>query len=184
MPYQHQHDLHTAYVQMCLERIELGYEPYMITLMFNPLPGSAVAVARSMDAATEALYSNILHRIFRHSDRMPITALPLWITCPDFPVSKMVKSTVRDVRVNDGRHAHINTLVPQISRLRLPFNLWLAQHADRFAGPGHAIARIHVTRITETPDRTFDYALKSLSRGRATSDDVLVLPRTRSEMQS
>ncbi|MFP9138553.1 hypothetical protein ACLI1C_15345 [Devosia sp. XGJD_8] len=167
-----------------MDRIELGFEPYVITVMFNPLTGSSAAVARNMDRAVEDLYSIVVQRMFRRPKEMPLLSLPLWITCPDFPVQKLLKTTLADARVNNGAHMHIPALSPPNTRLDLPFNLWLDQNKTRYSGPGHAIARIYVQRVYETPENAFDYALKSLGRGRATSDDVLVLPRTRSEIHT
>jgi len=184
MANRHQHELQLAYTQMCMDRIALGFEPFMIAVMFNPLPGSANTVARSMEQAIEAIYGSVLNRMFRHHDRMPLLDLPLWIACPDYPVSKSGKMTLREASVNDGRHMHVNALIPTGTRLPNQFNLWLAENDHHYAGPGRAIAGLQVQRIYETPEKAFDYDLKSLGRGRATSDDILVLPRTHSEMRA
>jgi hypothetical protein len=181
MPYQTGRDLELAYTQKCLDRIARGFQPHLITLMFNPLPSSNMA--RQMERETERLYANVLTWMFRHPDRMDIGDLPFWVTCPDYPVNKLGKLTLRDASVNDGMHMHVSAIVPPSSRLKLPFNLWLAQNKERYSGPGHAIAKIEVVRIYTTPELAFRYALKSLGRGRATGDDVLVLPRTHDEMR-
>jgi hypothetical protein len=180
----HQAQLEAAYTEMCLDRLDLGFEPVLITLMFNPLPGSQATVARTMEQVIEKMYGDVVRNMFRHPGRKDLLELPLWIACPDYPVNKSNKMTIRETTVNSGMHTHIPAMVPTGTRLELPFNLWLEENKHLYCGPGKAVARIHVLRIYETPEDAFRYAFKSLGRGRANSDDVLVLPRTHSEMQS
>lgn len=184
MPNAVNRNLHNAYVQMALERLDLGFVPYLLTLMFNPLPGSPNRVQATMMQEAEWLYGQILTRLHRHPRRMQMVEMPLWIVAPDFPVPKTNKQQLRDVSINDGRHLHAAVLIPPHSRLELPFNLYLTQNADRYAGSGRWLARIDIRGVYDTPAVAFGYAFKALERGTAGSDDMMVLPRSHSEMPS
>lgn len=182
MPYIANRDLQNAYTSMAIERLDQGFEPYMLTLMFNPIHGSADIQLSTMQKEATWLYGRLLTRAFRSPNEVPLADLPLWIVCPDYPVPKSHKQPLRDVSINDGRHLQGAVMCPPTSRLKKPFNLDLAERASDFSGPGRTMARIHVQRIYTTPEVAFDYVFKALDRGRVTGDDILVLPRTHSEM--
>jgi len=171
-----------GYADMVIERIELGFMPYLLTFMFHALAGKPASVARQMEHEIERVYAKCLTRVFRNPANIDILNLPMWIVCPDYPVPKHEKSGVTEIALNDGRHAHAIGLMPTNSRMRGTLDEHFEERQDLYAGPGRAIARVHAKPITFSPAYAMEYALKSLSRGRTNSDDMLILPRTYSEM--
>jgi hypothetical protein len=57
-----------------------------------------------------------------------------------------------------------------------------AAHQARFIRPGFPLLRLYAEPITHDPRYVAEYALKSVLRGRASLDEILVLPRVRGEL--
>ena len=94
---------------------------------------------------------------------------------------KESKDHLADIVNNDGRHYHAIDLMPPWTRSACSMSDLIAEHQLALAGPWRPLARLHAQTIVETPERAVAYVLKSLTRGRVTSDELLVLPRARSE---
>src|SRR5829696_5658998 len=84
----HNEIISSGYGGMARERLEEGWDGYLITFMFKSLRGSRASVIRQMEREVERVYATILTRIIREPRKHPISELPLWIVCPDFPVPK------------------------------------------------------------------------------------------------
>src|SRR3954469_6826546 len=115
----------SGYGSMVKERLEQGWDGYLISLMFNRVRGSRLNVIRQMEREVERVYSTVLTRIIRDPRKVSILALPLWIVCPDYPVpkhAKHAKQALRDVTVNDGLHMHGIALIPPWNRMNEQFD--------------------------------------------------------------
>lgn len=102
----------SGYGTMVTERLEHGWEGYLITLMFNRIRGPQPSVIRQMQREVERVYATVLTRIIRNPRKIPLFGLPLWIVFPDYPVPKHAKMELRDVVLNGGLHLHGIALVP------------------------------------------------------------------------
>src|SRR5829696_7310266 len=96
--------INSGYGDMVKSRLRQGWDGYLISFMFNRARGSRPSVIRQMHREVERIYSTVLTRIIRDPRKVPIVTLPLWIVCPDYPVPKHAKQSLRDVTVNDGLH--------------------------------------------------------------------------------
>jgi hypothetical protein len=169
---------------MINERLEEGWQGYLISFMFKSLRGSRASVIRQMEKEVERVYAGVLKQLFRHPRKVPSLLMPLWIVCPDFPVPKHEKKELREVSINSGLHFQGVAAMPPGTRL----NCGLDDHFELFQGhyvrSGLPLARVHAAPITHNPEYVAEYTLKSIPRRRLDFDHVLILPRSRSEMSA
>ena len=109
--------------------------------------------------------------------------LPKLVLAPDFPVPKHSKVQLRDVTINNGLHWHglilANPLAPQLpGKLDIHINENLGKY---LAG---SIRTIDAIPITHDPEYVTGYGMKGLKRSSFSEDDVLILPRSVSELPS
>ena len=161
------------------KRLADGYDAYVLTFMFQPLPPSARAAI--MAGTIEAAYSRTVTRLVRYPNTAYNQARPfIWLGLPDYPVPKRRKHSLRDVVVNDGRHVHVVVLVPPFTRLKRPFDAFFELNYSMFLGGG--VQRVHVEPLDRTVNHAVRYFAKSVSRGRIGVDDVIFLPRSLYEL--
>ena len=174
----------SGYGAMVTERLEHGWEGYLITLMFNRIRGPQPSVIRQMQREVERVYATVLTRIIRNPRKIPLFGLPLWIVFPDYPVPKHAKMELRDVVLNGGLHLHGIALVPPWNWMNCGLDDHFEMAQELYVRRGHPLCRVHAVPITTNPGYVTGYALKMIPRRRLAFDDVLVLPRSHSEMQS
>lgn len=179
----------SAYGTMAESFLDEGYDPTLLTFMFHSQRPHSVAMgAEEHENMTEAdaittVYARSLTRIYRRP-HAPENAgkLPVWFACPDYPVPKHAKMSLHEVLRNGGRHWHAIALVPPFCRLRVPFDRLINENPAVFTvGP---LVRVHAQSIKSRLGYVAGYGLKSISRGRASFDDLLILPRSERELES
>lgn len=170
--------------EMVQERVAVGWMPYLLTFMFNPLGGTQKHQVALMNDEIVRTYYKVLTRICRNPRNVPTHLKPLWIASPDFPVHKHKKDNFQSIAVNDGLHFHALALIPPENRLGRSFDTFINEKPERFSGRDRYLRMLHILEITEDADYVAEYALKSINHGRTTFDDVLVLPYARSERPS
>ena len=97
-----------AYGDWLQEWLDQGWDGYLVTFLFNQLPGSRRAMVQQMHQHLEnRWYGRLATRTVR-KPRSPVWApyLPKGIFVPDLPVPKRSKQSLRDVSTNDGLHMH------------------------------------------------------------------------------
>jgi hypothetical protein len=127
------------------------------------------------------IYSTMLTRIVRrpHSARA-FGRLPIWLVAPDFAVPKKQKKSLREVAVNDGLHLHAIAIIPAQSRLRkLAAHVQGNQHL--YIKDGSVVCRVDAKRINTTAAKAVAYGMKSITRRRCDTDDLLIFPRAANE---
>jgi len=171
-----------AYYQMVQRVMNAGYDPYIITLMFNQMPGNARSIAQAMERETERTYTRLLTRIIKKPANLPIDCMPLLLASPDWPVPKYSKISHKDAIINDGRHIQGIFLVPPINRMKKTLVEIVTAQQSFFAGPVRALSLLRVDPIDQTPEKAFRYVMKSVSRLRIGDGDIILLPKAHSEM--
>jgi hypothetical protein len=163
------------------EYYDLEWTPYFMTFMFRQIPGSIEEKLRQMHKGISRFYGTLASRVVR-SPRSPKWAhlLPRGVFYPDGPCYTGRKSELSKVKINDGLHFHGIILVPNQSRLKVPF-LQHLRDKKRSYGRGD-ILMIHAEPNRDHHRFVADYAGKAVKRGRTAYDDVLVLPRTGAEL--
>ncbi len=172
-----------GYITMMEERVFGGWEPYLITLMFNQLTGNEQTKQRQMLKECEIVYARLLTRLIKRPHNTPTEQMPFWISCFDWPVNKREKTALPDILTNDGMHVHAFLMVPPNAKTGDRLGDIVARSPKSFlVGEGMSLARLHVEPIEKTAPRAALYTLKQVPRKRMTSADILVLPKSQSEL--
>lgn len=171
-----------GYTQLVTDRIKQGWSCYLVTVLFQQIPGSRPTIISRMKQEIQGLYSTLITRVHRKPRIASPDELPILIGAVDLPVYKFDRSSAPLVRCNGGLHFHALILIPDRSRLREPLQDHLQANAHLY-GMGGAISKIDVRPVTGGYERVVDYVFKTIKRGWVTYDEgVLILPRTRDEL--
>lgn len=176
-------DVVAGYAKLVADRVDEGWHPHLATLMFAPLPGKPESVIAQMRAEAERVYRIFLPRVVRR----PLASgsagrLPILIAAPDGPVGKRDKP-LASISINNGVHLHGVLLVPPSSRLPVPVHEHFRHQQALYVRDGRRVLRVDVRPVDRDLERVVAYALKGLSRRRFALDDLIVLPRTASEVR-
>ena len=177
-------DLIIGYTELIQQRVQDGWRPYLITFMFNQLPGSPSAVVKQMHGEVERVYATFVTRVVR-KPRSPQSAdrLPVLIGFADLPVAKRERKQLREVALNDGLHYHGILLMPAQSRMRTGLAFHFMKYHRLYLKDRSRLDRLHVRPIDTDPGYVVRYTLKALENGRLPYDDcVLVLPKSVTEL--
>jgi hypothetical protein len=174
-------DLVDGYCRIVDERLRQGWEPWLLTFEFHPLPGCPASWPVYIQARLADFYSLALTRIIRRPMKEPLDRLPFMLGMPDLPVAKRAKIAPLPV-INDGLHAHALYLVPPRTRLKGKADGVLLEDLDFF----RAMCRLQtldIRPVTYTPEKALLYIMKSLARRRFGSDEIWIFPRTHGEVR-
>lgn len=173
-----------GYTQLVTDRIQQGWSCYLVTVLFQQIPGSRPTIISRFKQEIQRVYSTLVTRVHRKPRTAPPDELPILIGAVDLPVNKSDRSSAPLVRCNGGLHFHALILIPDRSRLREPLQDHFQNCAHLYETDG-AITKIDVRPVTNGYERVVDYVFKTIKRGRVSYDEgVLVLPRTRGELTS
>ena len=173
-----------GYGAMAAERVEVGWLPYLLVLKYRHLGGRPCTALTRMQREAKRVYATLLTRVWRNPHAEAYRSrLPLWILVPDFPVSKREKVSLRSLLPNDGLHLQGVAVMPPGSRLREGLDHRFARYGERYCPPGSILEAVHATFIESNLDYVNEYNMKALRNGRASFDDVLLLPRSDDEMR-
>ncbi len=157
------------------------YEVYFVNFMFKRLLRRHSHFSDPMEDEACRVYQTLVTRVVREP-RKHLDLLPVYFGCPDFPVWKSDKISPVDFSINDGRHWNGLYFIPPVSRLTCDLDEHFEENRKLYLKPDRPLQRIHTTRMIHG-DMT-DYALKAFKNGRAKHDNILVLPRALSELDS
>ncbi len=177
-------EVETGYALWAERLVADGWTPYLLSLMFRPIGGSAATVARVMTAEIERVYATFVTRVVRRpAAPTSVGNMPVWFCSPDYPIYKRVKASLLEVGINDGLHWHASAFQPPISRLREPLVEHFEAHRTLYVRPEFPLDRIDVQQVRDRVGYVTGYGRKSIACGRVGGDATLILPRTRREMR-
>jgi hypothetical protein len=158
-----------------------GWNAYLMTFMFHPVPGSEQVKLQTMKDAVYRFYATFLTRVIR-KPKSPFFAdkRPLLFAAPDYPVPKHEKQSLPDLFINDGLHFHGILVVPHESRLRQDVITLLQCHSAAYVKS--PLRRIDAELIEDNFRFVTDYVFKSIKRNRFSRDDEIILPKARTEI--
>ena len=134
-----------------------------------------------MEQAVVRFYSTLLTRVVRNPhSAFQQSQRPILIAAPDYPVFKHDKHTISDIATNDGLHMHAMLVAPWKSRMKED----IISHLERYARlyVKDPFKRINISEIEDNIGRVGDYVFKSVKKERCSWDDIIVLPKDRSEI--
>jgi hypothetical protein len=163
------------------EHLDEGWDGYLFTFLFNPLPGSVRAKSQQMEREIVRWYGRLATRSVR-KPRSPQWAplLPKGIFVPDLPVAKRSKQDLRDVVINDGLHMHGIVVANRLGRISEPLDIHFERNLEKYLTG--TLRNIDIKPITRTAGYVTEYGMKGLKRPCFSPDQVLVLPRTIGEL--
>lgn len=174
-------ELLKAYGNWVAEWMDLGWDAYLMTVMFHNLYGPRNSQITQMHQEVTFLFTKLITRMVR-KPRSPTWAphRPKGLFIPDLPVVKRIKSPLRDVITNDGLHMHGIVLANRWCRLTDPLDVHFREKRRTYVAG--KIRSIDVDPVTDRPEYTTEYAGKGLKRLCFNPDHILVLPRALSEL--
>lgn len=181
---------HQVRARQALERWIAGmiertdeWSAYLITFMFNNLPGSSRSKLCQMNKEIEHFYTNLITRIIRKpNQKSNLERCPRLFAFPDLPRIDKNKSSLEDVTINDGLHFHGVLLTPIKSRLKCDLGEHIATNQRLYLGGYGKLRNIHVRKITFNQQVVTDYVFKLWKRDPESAEWLIVLPRSQSEL--
>jgi hypothetical protein len=160
-----------------------GYQPYLMTFLFNHIRGHPRWVSSKMLADVEHFHRTLLKWIVSNPRTAPIHPLPALIALPDRPIRKHLKQSLADVSINSGLHVHGIIAIPPRSRLTVELDEHVRAQYGTYTNPQYTrIRHIDVEKITSRPAYVTGYGLKALKNDPAVYDSLLILPKSTSEV--
>jgi hypothetical protein len=160
-----------GYTELIQQRIDEGFNAFLLTFMFKQLAGPPKALLMQMNDEVQRVYSTFVTRVVRNPrSEFLKDALPLLITVPDRPIYKVTKQKLSNLKINGGLHLHGILCVPCNSRLKVDVPTHFKAKSAQYVKNG--LVRIDVEPIYSAD--VVDYAFKALKNGNATPDDIQV----------
>ena len=171
-----------SYGQWVHDDMACGWHGYFLSFMFSQIPGSDASRMLEMRKHLGWFYG----RLAKAS--VPKASSPTWspflpkvIFSPDLPVPKHSKARLKDLTMNNGIHWHglalINPLAPKFYG---PLDVHIRQNLGKYLCG--SIREIGIRPITHRPEYVTGYGMKGLKRSSLSNDDVLIFPRSVSEL--
>jgi hypothetical protein len=162
--------------------IKDGWNGYLVSFMFHPVSGATRTKLDIMGEALYRFYATFLTRVVRNPNSIfQLSQRPLLIAAPDYPVPKHRKQKLSDVTINDGLHMHGLLVVPWDCRLKEDVITHLQKHDAVYRKV--PLRRIDVRPIEKNLGFVVDYVFKSVKKRRVSWDDVILLPKSSSELK-
>jgi hypothetical protein len=169
-----------------IEENMFGRVAHYMNFMFHSIPGSREAKLEAMKRDVIRVHQLLMRSTVRKPDSINWQASrPMFIGCPDLPVIKRQRQSVRNFMVNDGLHFNAISLTPAIHgtsrplthlfvpRSRMKENLVEHFRRKQRQYQTEQLYRINVTPITE--GTMADYTFKTFKNGHVSPDDILIL---------
>ncbi|WP_166299310.1 hypothetical protein [Bradyrhizobium sp. 2S1] len=152
-----------------------------LNFMFKQLPSKETAIKAMMRDEVERVYSILLPReVRRPHSCFAERQMPIFVGCPDLPVLKRDKVTRRLVIANSGWHFNGVLVLSSFSRGKFDPETDFERVRHLFCPAERRLERIEPTRIAY--GSMADYSMKALKNGHVDWDDILILPKSQSEL--
>ena len=182
--YAFQTRLIEAYADWIKQYWENGWDVYFFTFAFNQFPGPWEKKIEQMFKEITWVYGRLITRTFKKKARSPFWSqfLPRGVFFADRPGFRRPghKHKLRHVRPNDGLHVHGLVAIVRGDFVRWLLDMHFRDRRDEYL-IGH-IQNIDVRPITHLPEHVTKYGAKALKSRAFSSDHILNLPKTLSEL--
>jgi hypothetical protein len=171
--------------ELVVEKTEASWKPLLITFLFRPMRQSQKGQLARMSNAIDRFYRTVLTRAVRKPRSLGSQGrLPILICGPDSPVRKSAKrasQSLQHAKINDGLHWHGILLIPPCCRMKNPL-LHFTQNENIYVNPGCDLIGLDVVPLVKNVAYAAAYGLKGLAAGRFDLDEMIVLPKSTSEL--
>ena len=158
-----------------------GWKPYEISFMYHQLPGSTKSILEQMKQELHRVNSRLVTRFHRDPrSKIGFECIPRMMLFPDLPVYKHEKKSIQDVSINDGLHYGGIALTSPISRCQTSLDDHFTEDQEKYLSK--KLERSFVKPITHSHNYVTDYVMKAIKNGRMSEEDIVILPRTISEL--
>lgn len=160
------------------------YYGSLVTLMFDHVSGDFSRRRSIMLDEADRVYNTLIRHCVRNT-RSPSQRkkLPIALFALDNKLGSFKRPrSIRLHNANDGLHVHGVVLVHVNCRLRRHLADHIGAHENHYVRDDRPLSRIHLRPIRSAADETTDYALKSLKGKLPDIDNLIVLPKARSEL--
>ena len=180
----HANMLLQSYGQWIHEHMAYGWNGYLFSFMFEQIQGPDHDRMDEMKKQLGWFYGRLAKASVPKASSPKWTPyLPKAVLVPDFPVFKHSKQRLRDVTMNNGLHWHGLVLATwRALKLQEPLDVHVQGNPGKYLVGN--IRRIDVQPITYNPGYVIGYGMKSLKSSRISDDDILIFPRSVSELPS
>jgi hypothetical protein len=159
---------------------------YLITFMFNHIPGPFDRKCSIMTNEIERVYATLVRYVAHDSrSKSQWEKLPRLYAFPDYPRKKMEPLRWEDINANEGLHYHGVILIRVDTKLKTGLYSFVMQgeknnpHLVKEGGP---LRRIHIEGIEDAPRAVVGYAMKAIEYRIPDPAQLLILPKARSEL--
>jgi hypothetical protein len=171
-----------AYGQWVHDHMAYGWHGFFLSFMFSQIHDSDDGRMEEMKKHLGWFYGRLAKAsVPKASSPKWSPFLPKIILAPDLPVPKHSKIRLRDVTINNGLHWHglvmVNPLAP-----KLPGSLDIHIMDNWRKYLVGSIRTIGVEPITHRPEYVTGYGMKGLKRRSFLEEELLIFPRTVSEL--
>ncbi|MCJ2049080.1 hypothetical protein [Methylobacterium sp. J-070] len=163
------------------------WQGWIVTFMFEEMKLSEIKTKAVMQEEVIIFFKKLCTRFHRKPDSsVAYNVIPRLIGCPDFPVFKHNKEGFRLTAPNRGLHFGSILMHPLMAysracRLRQPLDQHVEENKHTYCNRKSRIDRIDLAPIFHTPSEATSYTLKSLYNNKITTDEILLLPQSKSE---
>ena len=174
-------NLLNGYQQWVESYMHEGWKPYEISFMYHQLPGSTKSILEQMKQELHRVNSRLVTRFHRDPrSKIGFECIPRMMLFPDLPVYKHEKKSIQDVSINDGLHYGGIALTSPISRCQTSLDDHFTEDQEKYLSK--KLERSFVKPITHSHNYVTDYVMKAIKNGRMSEEDIVILPRTISEL--
>jgi hypothetical protein len=171
-----------AYGQWVHDHMTYGWHGYFLSFMFSQIQDLNTPRIEIMKKHLGWFYGRLAKAsVPKASSPKWSPFLPKIILAPDLPVFKHSKVQLRDVTINNGLHWHGLVMVHSLAP-KLPGNLDVHINENLRKYLVGSIRTIGVEPITHDPEYVTGYGMKGLKKKHICDDDILIFPRTVSEL--
>jgi hypothetical protein len=169
-----------AYGHWVQEQVEMGWDAYLFSFMFDHLPGPVDAKIQQMHREIMVLYGKLVGWFVRKPRSVSSAhLLPKGVFFPDVPCFRH-SSLPQNGSVNKGVHMHGVVLATREGRLKIGLDQHFREHQNLYQTS--RMYRIHVEPIRFDACYVTDYGGKAIKNSRFSTDHILVLPKSPSEL--
>jgi hypothetical protein len=151
--------------------------------MFSHLGTSERTIVERMKNEFGVFYGKLITRFNRKPHSLWLSERnPSLFMCPDKPISKKDKLELADVTINDGIHGHGICLRPLCkTRMKEGLDQHIREEQLTYLRDS-LLLRVQAKLITYDPTEAASYALKGYGKGHFKHGDLVLFPKSVSEL--